>query len=238
MDDKFLYQNRPPVRAGFGESLYARITNDPPRKNRMSGIYKLVLRIGLVCLFVLGVLFTFSQPVRASMLAWVKQIAGLEVQEQDVLPLSESKSVSIPPDARDSLAGIQKDLPYQLALPAYVPDGFAFEDKVDVKAESVFMRWLNKNGDEILMLVDTDHGQRYVTGTDAGQEIQVNGQPALLVQGNYDANGNWDAAQKMLNLIQRKDKLIYWLIYIKNSEGEFDNAAIKAELIRMMGSIP
>jgi len=237
MNDKFLYQNRPPIRPGFGENLYSRISSLPLRKETSKNVLRFGLRFALAAVVLFAALFTFSQPVRASVLYWIKQIAGLEVQEVDYIPIAESEYVSIPPDVRDTLANIVKELPYDLAIPAYVPDGFTFEDKVKVQDEQVFMRWLNNDRDEILMLVDTDHGQRYITGTDAGQEIQVNGQPARLIQGNYDVNGNWDLDQKMMNLIQRKDNVIYWLIYVGYSDNKFDNATIQDELVRMMGSL-
>jgi len=237
MDDKFLYQNRPSLRPGFGENLYSRISNLPLRKATSKSIIRFGLRFALAAVVLFAALFTLSQPVRASVLYWIKQIAGLEVQEEDYIPIAESEYVPIPPDVRDTLANIVKELPYDLTIPAYVPDGFTFEDKVDVQDEQVFMRWLNNDRDEVLMLVDTDHGQRYITGTDAGQEIQVNGQPALLIQGNYDVNSNWDSEQKMMNLIQRRDDVIYWLIYVGYSDNKFDNATIKDELVRMMSSL-
>ena len=237
MDDKFLYQNRPPLRAGFGENLYARLSNPTLQKGMSSNFLRFILRFVLTALLLFAVLFAFSQPVRAGVLNWIKQIAGLEVEETNTFPVAEGETVSVPPEARYSLKDIIKDLPYELVMPAHVPDGFFFEDKVDVQDKSVFMRWLNGNGNEILMLVDTDHGQRYITGTDAAQEIQVNGQPALLVQGGYDVNGNWDSNRWMMNIIQRRDDVIYWLIYIQNSDGEFDGTAVKDELIQMMGSI-
>ena len=235
MDDKFLYENRPPVRPGFGQTLYARISKELPARKGF-GMTKFVLRLGLASLILLGALLTVSQPVRAAVLQWIKQVAGFEVSETDSLELS-GEAISVTREERDSLANL-KDLPFEFARPAYVPDGFIFEDRVEVQADSVFMRWLHANGDEILMQVDTDHGQRYLTGTDAAQEIEVDGQPAMFVPGGYDLNGNWDPAWKMLNLIQRKDNLIYWLIYVGDLEAEFDADIARAELVQMMGSIP
>lgn len=237
MDDKFLYQNRPPVRSGFGENLYARISSPHLRRETQKTTLKFALRFAALTLLLFSVLFTFSQPVRAGVLNWIRQIAGFEIRETDSLPTTE-KSVYIPPDIRDSLANILDDLPYTLELPAYVPDGFLFEDKVDLVKSSVFMRWMNKEGDEILMLVDTDHGQQYVMGTDAAQEVQVNGQPALLFQGGYDKEHNWDPDLQMINVVQRKGDLIYWLIYNQNSDNEVEGTAFKNELIKMIGSIP
>jgi hypothetical protein len=238
MDDKFLYQNRPPLRSGFGENLYARISSSHPRIEMQKTILKFSLRFAALTLLLFATLFTFSQPVRAGVLNWIRQIAGFEIREVDSLPTVENSSVHIRPGIRDSLADILDDLPYTLELPAYVPDGFLFEDKFDLVKTSVFMRGMNEDGDEILMLVDTDHGQQYVMGTDAAQEIQVNGQPALLFQGYYDKEHNWDPDLQMINVVQRKGDLIYWLIYIQNSDNEFDDTAFKNELIKMIASIP
>jgi hypothetical protein len=237
MDDKFLYQNRPPVRSGFSENLYSRISSPHLQRERSKNTIKIALGFVASALFLFAVLFTFSQPVRAGVLTWLKQIAGFEIQEMDTLPVAEGKSTPIPPDVHDSLADILNNLPYKLDLPSYVPDGFSFEDQVDLVKTSIFMRWINRNGDEILMLVDTDHGQRYLTGTDAAQEIEVNGQPALLVQGGYNKENNWDPDLQMINIVQRKGDLIYWFIYIKNSGGKFDGTVFKDELIKMLDSI-
>jgi hypothetical protein len=60
----------------------------------------------------------------------------------------------------------------------------------------------------------------------------------MLVQGGYDTNNQWDPDRKMINIIQRRDSLIYWLIYIKSSEDELDPDGITGELSHMMSSIP
>jgi len=183
------------------------------------------------------VLFTFSQPVRASVLHWLREIAGFEIEERDSLPTAVSEG-SLPSDYHKNLLEDVIDLlPYELALPAYVPEGFLAENRVEKTGNLIFMSWMNGDGDEILMQVDTDHGQRYVTGTDAAREIEVNDQPAMLVQGGYDSNNVWDDNLKMLNIVQRKDDAIYWLIYIERSDGEFDREAIQNELIHMMSSL-
>ncbi len=151
--------------------------------------------------------------------------------------LPSEKEITIPPDVSESFERVRKDLPYEVSLPGYIPDGFIFGDTVDVQGQSIFMHWTNDNQDEILLQVDTDHGQNYLTGKDAAQEIQVNGQPAMLFQGGYDAAHIWDPSIKMINLLQQKGKVVYWLIYIKNSEGTIDGEAAKEELIHMMSSL-
>jgi len=181
-----------------------------------------------------SVLFTFSQPVRAGVLDWIKQIAGFEVQETNTV--SEAGSVIIQPTVSGPMDEILNDLPYEIAMPSYVPEGFIFGDKVDVHAESVFMTWRNSKGDQILLQIDTEHEQRYLTGIDAAQEIQINGEPAMLIQGGY-VDGSWDSTLSTLNIIQRKGDLIYWLIYVQKYIEPFDDVLWKDELTRMMGSI-
>ena len=234
MDDKFLYQNRPAVRPGFGETLYSRISSLPLQKGKSGNALRFTLRFAVVSVILFTVVFSSSQPVRASILDWVKQIAGFEVQETNTVSVEDA--ITIRPTVSGPLDDILSDLPYEIAMPSYKPDGFYFENKVDIHAESVFMTWRNSKGDQILLHIDTEHEQRYLTGIDAAQEIQINGQPALLIEGGY-RDDNWDSTLPTLNIIQRKGNLIYWLIYVQKYDEPFDETMWIDELARMMGSI-
>jgi len=234
MDDNFLYQNRPPVRSGFGDSLYSRISDLPLKKGTSRNALRFALRFVVVSMVLFTVLFSFSQPVRASVLDWIKRIAGFEVQETNTV--SAEGSVIIRPTISGPMKEILNNLPYEITMPSYIPEGFIFEDRVDVHAESVFMIWRNSKGDQILMQIDTEHEQRYLTGIDAAQEIQINGQPAMLIQGGY-LDDSWDSALPAMNIIQRKDDLIYWLIYVQKYNEPFDDKLWMDQLTRMMDSI-
>ena len=234
MDVNFLYQNRPPVRAGFGESLYSRISDLPLKNGTSRNALRFVLRFTVVSMILFTVLFSFSQPVRASVLDWIKQIAGFEVQETNTV--TEEGSIVIQPTVSGLMGDILNDLPYEIFMPSYVPEEFVFGDKVDVNDESVFMTWRNVRGDQILLQIDTEHEQRYLTGIDAAREIQVNGQPAMLIQGGY-LDDSWDSTLPTLNIIQRKGDLIYWLIYVQKYNEPFDDVLWQDELVNMMGSI-
>lgn len=235
MDDRFLYDFRPPVRKGFGESLYARLSSNAPLK-KAAPRWSMALKFGLVGIAVVFLALAFSAPVRASVWYWIRQIAGVEVQEVNILPTAENE-ITLSPDTIDTLAQIQKKVPYPLSFPAYVPEGFTFVDRVEVQAQSVFMYWMREDQDQILLTVDSDHGQKYQTGKDAAQEIQINGQPALVYVGGYDQNNTWDPTRQMVNVLQRKDQVVYWLIFIKGSAGAFDSTAAQEELIHMMQSL-
>src|SRR5262245_23540813 len=81
MDEKFLYESHPPIRPGFSESLYARLSNTVLQKKTSNSAFKLILRLGLAGLLLFTVLFTFSEPVRASVLYWIRYIAGFNVTD-------------------------------------------------------------------------------------------------------------------------------------------------------------
>ena len=102
MDDNFLYQNRPPVRAGFGESLYSRISSLPLQRVRTGNTLRIALKFLGVSMILFAVLFTFSQPVRASVLHWLKDIAGFIIEERDSLPPAVSEG-SLPSDYHRNL---------------------------------------------------------------------------------------------------------------------------------------
>jgi hypothetical protein len=168
-------------------------------------------------------------------LDWIKEVAGFLVHESETIPGLEDTDI-IPADARGSLANVKKNLPFEFDMPTYLPDGFHFVDHVDVYSDAVFLRWTNGEADEILMQIATEHAQEYVTGPNSAQEIQINGQPAMLIQGGYDDNQHWDSDRKMIHIVQRDGEVIYWLVYIKTSDGELDYERVTAELIRMMSS--
>jgi len=229
MDDKFLYQNRPPVRPGFSESLYARISNVSTRKKSLNIIFKFALRLVLTGLLGSVILFSFAEPARANILVWIKQIAGFGIQEEDELSGLDD-AIFIPVDFKGPLADALKELPFKFSMPAYLPDKYLFYDEVDIskKDQSIFMRWVNPNGGEIVMQVQVDGGQGIVTGEGASEEIIINGHSAALVRGGYDANSKWDSTKQDIHLYWHKGNLIYILFSASTSE---------EELIRIVESI-
>jgi hypothetical protein len=156
------------------------------------------------------VLFTFSKPVQAIVINWVKEVAGFGVREENDLP-GLNDAVTIPSDFKGTLAEASENLSFEFSMPAYMPDGFLFFDEVDISKEdqSIFMRWINSNREEIIMLVKTNSGQGIVAGIEAAEEIMINGQPVALVHGGYDANGKWDSEKEDTHLYWHKEGLIY-----------------------------
>lgn len=229
MDDKFLYQNRPSVRQNFSESLYKRLSRKTPKSHSVNRAFKFGLRFALASLLLFVVLFTFSKPVQAIVINWVKEVAGFGVREDNDLP-GLNDAVTIPSDFKGTLAEASKNLPFDFSIPTYMPDGYLFYDEVDIskEAQSIFMMWINSNREEIILLVKTNSGQGIVAGIEAAEEIMINGQPVALVHGGYDATGKWDPTKKDTHLYWHRDGLIYIL---------FSGSVDEEELIKIAQSI-
>lgn len=209
MDDKFLYQNRPPVRPGFSENLYARLSNMVLQKKASNKAFKLILRLGLAGLLLFTVLFTFSEPVRASVLDWIRHIAGFNVTDSIPDPGSNPEEYFYTPQPFPSTV---KDLPFAFSMPAYVPDDFAFSNDVVIAQSKswVAMSWSSGEG-EFDLLVQQDWEMTIPAGVESTKEVKVNEQPAILIQGGWDENGKWDNMIRHIQLYWRKDGLIYIL---------------------------
>ena len=226
MDDKFLYQNRPSVRQDFSESLYKRLSRKTPKKHTVNRAFKFVLRFALANLLLFIVLFAFSKPVQATVINWVKEVAGFGVREENELS-GLNDVVTIPSDFKGTLAEASKNLTFEFSMPAYMPDGYLFFDEVDIsqKEQSIFMRWINSNREEIIMLIKTNTGQGIVTGIEAAEEIMINGQSVALVHGGYDDNGKWDSTKEDTHLYWHKEGLIYILFSVSVDEEELIKVA-------------
>jgi len=236
MDDKFLYQNRPPVRPGFSESLYARLSNMSSQSKVSNKVFKFALRLVLTGLLLFAVLFTFSEPVRASVLDWIRHIAGFEVQEVDLLYVVDPNAPSFVL-RHNSLVYALKDLPFEFAIPAYAPDGYVLVDKIEFDDYSVFLNWVNQDKEKIWTTVQNTVDPAVFTGFDSAEEIQINGQPAMLIHGAY-VDGKWDYTMKGITIYFKKDGLTYILGQFPSTPYIKDIDVSQNELIRVAESIP
>lgn len=213
MDDNFLYQQRPPVRPEFAETLYRRLSYQKGKGIHFTKkISALLWKFALVSILGLLLLFTLSGPARAGMLELIKRIGGFNIEELETAP-------TIPPNPTvyyytpQPLPGALQNLPFKFGMPAYIPDGYTLNNDI-VVAESktwVSLKWINRKGQEISMLVQQDWDMKLPAGVGGAEEIQINGEPALLLRGwwSADGSGKWDANRNVLQLYWRHGDLIY-----------------------------
>jgi len=136
--------------------------------------------------------------------------------------------------------------PFQFGFPTWVPQGFTLDEDAGIANSSSWISfvWTSPNRTEIEMLIEQDHaGYSIPAGEGSSEEIEVNGEPALLIRGFWNGNHEWDSRRGLL-LIWDKDGHSYRLNYFERGsihneivpiEGDMDT--IVAELVRMAESI-
>jgi len=137
-------------------------------------------------------------------------------------------------------------MPFAFELPKFVPEGFELKDSAAFanSRDWVLLLWSSDNA-EIAMLVERTYTGYYLpAGLGSAEEVQVSGQPALLIRGWWDENHEWDPTRK-LELHWQKGDRYYRLIYTQRSISRWEIEPITSdidgiirELTRMAESIP
>ena len=236
MNDDFLTRYRKPPSREFSEALYKRI-NVPMNVNHTPAFRRMTFAAALCIALVAAV--AFSPSARAAFNGLIVRIGEMAFFEPDqtasqATPLPESQ-VTLVPEERLPLEEAQAKLPYSIHLPTWVPDGFQMGTTVRIAyfpgaGPQVTVTWYGSDPD-VGNIDLTIFAQRidWLVETDDVQEVEVNGQPAALVAGGWDADsGQWDTgAARMLNWMKGNE------MYQLHSPG-----APVEDLIRMAESIP
>jgi hypothetical protein len=237
MNDGFLTRYRKSPPREFSEALYKRIKVQMNPRKRFP--FRRLTFAAALCAALVTAL-AFSPAVQAAFNGLIVEIGGMTFFEPDetesqATPLPESQ-VTIVPQEILPLAEAQARLPYDIRLPTWVPDGFKMGTSVRVAhfpgfaTPEVTITWYGSDPD-VGNIDLTIYGQRvnWLVETDNVQEVEVNGQPAALVEGGWDADTNqWSGeAARMLNWMKGSE------MYQLHSPG-----ASAEDLIRMAESIP
>jgi hypothetical protein len=201
MNDDFFTRFRKPPRQEFVSALYKRINipmNKQPNILFRRAMAALALGVALI------VVFASSSSVRAALATLMREIGGItyiqpEETTNEPTPHPEEPS----PRVREEWIGfseLQEKVPFAISLPTWAPEGYVMSQSVllryfDGNLQLVFVTW---DGPDVIkgpirMLV----GQRlnWAVDLDHLQEVEVNGQPAGLTHGGWDADtGEWGGA--------------------------------------------
>lgn len=107
-----------------------------------------------------------------------------------------------------SFADAEAQLPFAIHLPTWLPEGFERLDEVMValpRAEHTFalaiVTWCDMQSEECLRLnmEDAPNGSNeWLVGSESIEEIEINGSPAALVRGAWDAKQEaWELGEVM-----------------------------------------
>ncbi len=220
-EDDFLYQNRPPIRKEFADGLYRRLSLE--EKERKVFLTKQtsswVWRFAVALMLIAALLFTLSTDVRANVLEWIKTVAGFQVDERAESPLKEAAQPTIYPVTVVHLPKALQNPPFSFGMPQYLPEGYQLQDDVGIASSEswISMVWENHDGSEIDLLVQKGYSENPIpVGVDSTREIQIHGQPALLIFGFWNENHAWDPDRSVALHWQTKDlhyTLTFWARY-------------------------
>lgn len=235
MNEDFLTRHRKSPPRDFSEALYKRINMQ--MNTRRSFRFRRFTFAAALCAALIAAL-AFSPAARAAFNGLIVNIGGMIFFEPDesaspATPLPESR-VTLVPEEVLSLAEAEAKLPYPIRLPTWAPDGFRMGTSVRISyfpgaAPQVTITWYgsDRTVGNIDLLV---WGQKvdWLVETDDVQEVQVDGQPAALVGGSWNADtGQWDGSDLTLSWMKGDQ------MYLLRSPG-----APAEDLIRMAESIP
>ncbi|MBI5963152.1 MAG: DUF4367 domain-containing protein [Chloroflexi bacterium] len=208
MDDKFLYQNRPLVRSGFSENLYAHISNMTVQ-NTLSPkrVFTFTLKFILASMSIFALILIFSEPVRAGVLNWFKSIAGFKVM--DTAPDFNNPFDKVAYPITVTMDEVLQNSSFPFSIPTYLPDGYESLGGVNDEG-GIALVWAKGFG-IISFSVTKDWDVTIQANLENSEEIQINGQSALLIRGAWNENGEWVDTKKRTDLTWRKDGLIYFV---------------------------
>jgi hypothetical protein len=237
MNDDFFIRFRKSPRQEFVSALYKRI-NIPMNKQTNIPFRRALAAIAL-CLALIAI-FASSQTVRAAFQALMREIGGITyVQPEETTDEPTPAPDEPSPRVREvpvNFSELPEKVPFAISLPTWTPDGFIMAQTVmlryfDGNLQMVYVTWDGPDvikgpirmlvGPRINWAVDLDHLQ----------EVQVNGQPAGLTHGGWDADtGEWGGAGAgNVTLTWIHGDLMYQLM---------SPAVTDEELIRMAESVP
>ena len=236
MNDKFLIRFRKPPPREFAAALYERINTD--MNTQRSFAFRRMTVAAALCLALIGAL-AFSPSARAAIATLFREIGGITFigpdETSDQEPASPDEEVTVPEETL-TLDEARAKLPYTFNLPTWVPEGYVLGEYVRItyfpnNNTPVSLTWMKPQevGGDIPIILVIGPRVNWLVDLDSVEEVQINGQPAGLVGGGWNADtGQWESDAN-LALTWMKGDVMYQL----RSPG-----ATVEELIQMAESIP
>lgn len=230
MNDDFLTRFRKPPRRDFAAALYERI-NRPMNTHRKFPLRRFTFAAA-ICL-ALGAALFFSPAARAALEYIVREIGGVTYLEPEVAstPLPESQ-VTIVPEETLSLDQAREKLPFEISLPAWAPEGYTMGTSVRISYFNQYtpatITWYGSDPVAGPIVLTVGQPVKWMVDLDHLQEVLINGQPAGVTGGNWNADtGEWSGTD--VTLMWMHGDVMYRLM---------SNGASVEDLIRMAESIP
>lgn len=236
MNDDYIKRFRKLPDSRLIERIHARLE----KRERRKVIKRYSLLSFLALTFVFGLLMTFSSTVRAAVLQAIEQIAGLRFEVTTDYPGDPDKPVVELVPEHLTWEEARSRFLSPLQLPAYVPQGYEQEPKVQLYiwgdgSPSLQIVWRKESYVLIGMFITQCRSDSPSCGTIVGdgalQEFTLNGKPAVLIRGGWNSDvQEWDRSIA-INIMWRYDENTVYQLF-SGDENLLD------ELIKMAESIP
>lgn len=236
MNDEYLNQFYEVPRPEYADALYERISQQPEPRFAQSIMKKLTLRnAGLT----FAILFFVAACVYAVIERGWRKVGGIWINVQQTYTVeyfpapevSEGSTVQSQDYECLTVEEVREILQFKLKVPTWAPEGFVLNDKmcgVDRISDLVYLYWAGPDEySGIEMIVNNLKwydvaAQEYEIGDpaiwspvapDSYQEVQVHGQSAILIRGDWGSHWSVDngaAGKKELQWAWQALQL-YWV---------------------------
>jgi len=208
MNDEFLTKLQKTPRPEFAEALYERLSrpSQPPFAQALR--QRLTLRNSMI---MMALLFLVAACVYAVTDRGWRKVGGIWVQVDRTYKVTLGPSISVTAEELEAqemdcvtVEEAKEILRFDFRVPAWVPEGFRFEDKIcgiDGTSDYAVLYWAGADEYTSIQLMLTNlkwfnmATQEYKAGEPtiwgpvapgSYKEVQVKGEPAVLVRGEWD----------------------------------------------------
>lgn len=270
MKDDFLYENRPPLRKAFSDDLYRCLSTQYPENHLRIGRDAARIRsiknhfpwqyAVLAFLLMIGLVFTYSGPVRAKTMEWIKRIADFNIEELNGSPIKgfdegegrfpshptnetsgqgrvpQATSAQLPPTPYPvqiaPVADVIPDPPFPISLPAWVPEGFTLDKNAGIASSQSWISLIWNNADlcEIEMLVEKEYHGYNLPAGESSSEEIV-----IAGKPGFLVRGFWDGQHRWdfrrgLTLGWIKDGHFYRINYTEREPAHHEIKPIRGDI--------
>ena len=162
----------------------------------------------------LAVLVASSPSLRAAMVSLQETIGNVYLTITDRSP-DTSDATIVEPELM-SLQAARTAVPFYFGIPSQVPDGWVMEEQVRVNdlggGPYVQIEWTNPGHGNISLSAREDDGSASrLVGPNSFREVEVGGQPAVLLKGAWDHDSQEWMWLEVRTLIWKMDGVEYSL---------------------------
>ncbi len=181
-----------------------------------------------------AVLLSTSPSLRAAIADLDVMIGSIRLSVADRSPDSSDATI-VEPEVM-SLEAAREVVPFAFGIPTGIPDGLVMDEQVRVSdlggGPFVEMQWARPGGGGFFFMVCQDpSSSSWLVGLDSYREIEIGGEPAVIVTGGWDAGSRDWAWSEHTTLIWTVDSVQYRLSASADNFSEADLIAI-AESVR------